>query len=802
MSSNYQQTDPVTSPATPAHLALPLPAAALVLTALAILIWWIIAGPAYTAPPVTPATAPATAFSAERAREDLRVITLAPRPVGSEAHAQTRAFLIDRLRALGLEPELQHGTGLRVFGDTLRAGMVANIVARLRGTDSSGAVLLMAHYDSVPHAPGATDAGNGVTAILETVRALQAGPALRNDVIVLITDAEEVGLLGAQAYVDEHPWADDTGIVLNAEGRGYTGPVMMFRTTADNGGMIRTFAQAASRPLADSMANEVFRLMPNDTDLTAFQQAGYAGMDFANAHGLTHYHTPLDNFDTADPRSLQHHGNHMLELARAFGAIDLSTLAAPDRIYFTVPVLGLVHYPERWGVPLALLAAALAVLVLARQFRVGHLSSGRLLFSLSHFTALLLVLSALAYGGWRVVAAGVPEVAWFRHGSPYDGGYYLVAFSLMVAAAYIAAGLWFSQRFGARSLLAAPIMVWALLSLASALWLPGVSFLFVWPLLFALAGTVVTDIVVARAHHATPFLAVRTMAVVLPLVLIILALPVLSLVLLTVESMEVMLTMNFLALPMAVLVLGLGLLALQLDLVRNTGFKLPVALAFAGATILAVMLQTAGFDGDRPKPNGVNYLADVTMQEAYWYSLDPEPDDWTMQWLGTDVERAPFPGWATQRPREFTDRPWINEAQLLRTDAPDAEILDVRSFDGDRHLRVRLTVPDGTFITSIEFPEQPEVRLRTIGGRDATTAPGMPADANNDAMQYAIAGDAPAGIVVELTAPENATVTMRLRSNLPGLPTRAAATDRSRPPQMMAAGPWVDLTQLQRTIDL
>ncbi|MFU8822503.1 MAG: M20/M25/M40 family metallo-hydrolase, partial [Gammaproteobacteria bacterium] len=327
--------------------------AGLLLAALLAAAWCALALPPAAPPPAVPDTAEAAAFSAERARLHLRELTREPRPVGSPGHAQAREYLLDALRALGLAPELHRATGLRRHGDTLRAAAVANIVARLPGTDSSAAVVLMSHYDSVPNAPGAADAGHGVAAILETLRALSSGPPLRNDLIVLFTDAEEAGLLGAQAYVDEHPWAEETGIVLNAEGRGHTGPVQMFRTTADNGRMIRTLARAAPYPAAESLANEIFRLMPNDTDLTVFQRAGYAGMDFANAHGLTHYHTPLDNFDNADPRTLQHHGSYLLSLARAFGAMDLTALAAPDRIYFALPVIGLVHYPLAWAPALA-----------------------------------------------------------------------------------------------------------------------------------------------------------------------------------------------------------------------------------------------------------------------------------------------------------------------------------------------------------------------------------------------------------------------------------------------------------------
>ena len=51
----------------------------------------------------------------------------------------------------------------------------------------------MAHYDSVPFGPGAADDGAGVVTLLETARALKAGPPLKNDVIFLFTDGEEAG---------------------------------------------------------------------------------------------------------------------------------------------------------------------------------------------------------------------------------------------------------------------------------------------------------------------------------------------------------------------------------------------------------------------------------------------------------------------------------------------------------------------------------------------------------------------------------------------------------------------------------
>src|SRR5207249_5261569 len=101
------------------------------------------------------------------------------------------------------------------------AGGVQNIMARLPGREPGGSdVLLMAHYDGVEAGPAAADDGAGSAAILETLRALRAGPPLAHDVVALFTDGEEAGLLGAAAFVREHPWAKDVGIALNFEARG------------------------------------------------------------------------------------------------------------------------------------------------------------------------------------------------------------------------------------------------------------------------------------------------------------------------------------------------------------------------------------------------------------------------------------------------------------------------------------------------------------------------------------------------------------------------------------------------------
>ncbi len=179
-----------------------------------------------------PATAAVDRFAAARALPDLQFIARTPHPVGSADHAGVRDYLVSRLHQLGCDSvDVQHATGFNTLGDTPNAAAVDNVICLKRGTHPGRSVVLMAHYDAVPRSHGAADDGSGVAAILETLRALQHVPRLDNDLVAVFSDAEEPGLLGAEAFVDLHPWAQSAGAVVNVDARGVSGPTYMFQTT-------------------------------------------------------------------------------------------------------------------------------------------------------------------------------------------------------------------------------------------------------------------------------------------------------------------------------------------------------------------------------------------------------------------------------------------------------------------------------------------------------------------------------------------------------------------------------------------
>src|SRR4051812_10928490 len=82
-------------------------------------------------PKPRPASAPATAFSAERAMADVRAFAARPHPMGSDANHAVRDGLIGRMAALGLSPQVRRGVGVqqpKQIKDLVLGGEVENLV--------------------------------------------------------------------------------------------------------------------------------------------------------------------------------------------------------------------------------------------------------------------------------------------------------------------------------------------------------------------------------------------------------------------------------------------------------------------------------------------------------------------------------------------------------------------------------------------------------------------------------------------------------------------------------------------------
>ena len=325
-------------------------------------------------PRPAPADAPAAAFSADRAMVDIVGVASVPHPVGSAANRASRDYLLRRMAELGLSPRVHPGAGVvqpRFAANLLGGGYVENVVGVLAGRDRAlPAMTLMAHYDSVPGSTGASDDAAGVASALEIVRAIRAKGVPARDVIVLITDGEEPGLLGADAFFARDPRASRVGFVFNLEARGSGGRAQMFQTGERNGGAVRLMAATAMRPVATSLTGFIYEKMPNDTDFTVSRRAGVPGLNYAFIGRQFDYHAPSSTPATQDRGTLQDMGDQVLGPAMAVAFSPTLPPATSDLVYSQIPGGLTLAYPPWLGWVILVLAALMIAAGAARARRL------------------------------------------------------------------------------------------------------------------------------------------------------------------------------------------------------------------------------------------------------------------------------------------------------------------------------------------------------------------------------------------------------------------------------------------------
>jgi len=366
-------------------------------------------------PPVAqPASAPPTEFSAERAMPDVREMSREPRPTNSAANARVRAYLLARMRALGMIAGTQEGPlppksieRLRWWGDHRAAeGRIVNLVGVFPGRDrGKPAVLLMAHHDSVWASPGAPDDAAGTAAGLEIVRAIAARGQPERDIILLLTDAEELGLDGARLFFGTR-WAGRVGAVINMEARGGGGRAAMFETGRGNGRWMDVYREHVARPSSNSLAVLIYGSMPNDTDFTIPKKQGFGGFNFAFIGRPELYHSPLATADRLDRGALQDLGAQSLGVASALAFAPELPARADDAVFGDVLGLFVIAYPPAIGWLILGLAAALFAFAWVRVGRAGAITAtdlaGGTAIALSlvlHLALLLRVLNLLSGAG-------------------------------------------------------------------------------------------------------------------------------------------------------------------------------------------------------------------------------------------------------------------------------------------------------------------------------------------------------------------------------------------------------------------
>ncbi|HEY2499594.1 MAG TPA: M28 family peptidase [Candidatus Angelobacter sp.] len=637
----------------------------------------------------------------------IRVIARTPHPIGSEPNRKTRDYLVAQLSSLGLDPQVYPAMGLDVVGTAIGAGNTQDIVGYLRGSATSRAILLVAHYDSVSRSPGGADDGSGVAVILETVRALRAVGELKNDLMVLFSDGEESGLLGAEAFATSHPWVKNVGLVLNFEARGDRGASLMFETSPGNQQLINNVVEAAPYPVASSLFYELYKKLPNDTDFTVFRRMGIPGLNFAFGAGFQSYHSRLDTPEHLSTASVQHQGSYALALTRHFGGMDLTSLKqqSGDDVFFNWVGGHLMAYSEKWVVPGQTILTVLIVglIVISSKVQLRRLSLAALLI-----IAFLVLISGILILIWEVAGYFLANKI-MNADIPGDA----LVLTGMILFGMAAAGPLFRilrNKFSCQEMSLAGLGLLCIFNWIFAVKLAAGSYLLFWPSLFAVIGLLVIRLL--KKDQVETWQWVAGLA------------PVASALLLFV--LVIYLVYVFFSLQLLVIIIvgsAIGLLYLLspqlMDALTPRHKPLRMSLVLWGVGLICCIWGgiVSSPNSEHPGPDTLAYSLDANDGTGRWISYDIRLDQWTNQFFPSPQrEHQPLPDFLAGSSRPVFSAP----TAAFNLPAPIATVLSDEA-DGEIHrLHVKVKSLRGADVLYLRFNKEVQGISVNINGREAS----------------------------------------------------------------------------------
>ncbi len=654
----------------------------------------------YRPPAPKAADAPVGEFSAGRAREVLRQLVGdgVPHPVGSAADAVVREKIVRILSDLGYQPQIQPGFACDEWGV---CGAVTNVVARIDGAGVPGAVLVSAHYDSVPAGPGASDDGAGTVCVLEIARALKHHAPLRHPVIILLNEGEEAGLLGAKAFVEAHPWAREVKAAVNLDNRGSSGSSEMFETGDANDWAVRIYDGAIRRPMTNSISYMVYKLLPNDTDFTVYKAAGYQGLNFAFIGGVQNYHTPNDNFANADPGSIQSEGDDGLASVLALGDEVLTSPPVAEAVYFDVFGRAIVRWKAARSFLFAVglgLVLLIEIVIVIRKFRVGIWAIG---LAKVGWLGAILISGGLGYALFKLLQVahrfppGPANYPWIAHPLAAQIAFFALGF---VGVGIV--GLLAAKRAGFWGFWIGNGVFFAALGILAAKYATGACYVFVIPTLGA--AVAVIPALLAKEDSAGN----REFAAILP--------GALTFVVLVPQLWELYEALGTVFLPVVCATFALALawilplLAHDTERERRAFAEDSIGVALVAA-IVALFL--APYSAASPQRVDLQYWLDGDAHAAKWVAT---PDSGRLP-----AALAAAAGFGARRAAVFPwspERRFAAEAPDLKLAAPELRILGAETMGGKVRYDVKLSSPRGAPEISVVFPVSAGVTAIEVDG--------------------------------------------------------------------------------------
>ena len=560
-----------------------------------------------------------TEFSLNNSLNHLKIISEKSHHVGSSEHKRVQDYIVSELQKMGLETEIQTQTA--VNKKWFAATTAENILARIKGSNNSKALMLLTHYDSNPHSSkGASDAGSGVVTILEGIRSFLAkNKTPKNDIVILISDAEELGLLGAQAFVDSHPWTKDIGLVLNFEARGSGGPsYMLMETNGKNSKLLSELIAAKPNFLAaNSLMYSIYKKLPNDTDLTVFREdANINGFNFAFIGDHFDYHTAQDSYERLDRETLLHQADYFTTSFHYFANADLTNLnSEEDYVYVNFPFTTLLTYPFSWVLPMLIFAAVLFLIFIYFGISLGKLTLKGIFKGFIPFLTATILCGGVSFYLWKLLLIVHPAYKDMLHGFTYNGYTYIVAFVFLNLWITLKIYKYFKKQDKETDLIIAPIFVWLIINFLISDSLKGAGF-FIIPVFCALLilGISVFMNLEKRAKRILfTILSIPTIYIFAPMI----------------KMFPVGLGLKNLMISGVLIALLFGLLVFSFYQKKSFWFiKLS---GFFTLLFFGLATYNSGFSVDDKKPNSIVYIQNSDDNSAYFGTYNNTLDNYTKQ---------------------------------------------------------------------------------------------------------------------------------------------------------------------------
>ncbi len=690
--------------------------------------------------------APLSEFSTKRALTIVKEISAKPHFVGSQNHQVVTDYLVKELKGLSLETSIQEGFTMTEKGTLVYS---KNILARIKGSANTKALLLLSHYDSAPHSfsYGASDDASGVATILETVRAfLHSKAKHKNDIIILFSDAEELGLNGAALFVTQHRWAKEVGLALNLEARGSSGPsYMLMETNQGNAKMVDAFADGKVKyPVSNSLMYSIYKMLPNDTDLTVFRENGkIQGFNFAFIDSHFNYHTMQDTYNHLDPNTLAHQGTYLFPLLKHFSNADLTNLnSTEEKVYFSIP-FAFLKYPFSWILPMLIIAFTLVFVFsfigLGKQLlRMDEIISG--------FVPLLgslFVSGVVTYVIWKLLLGFYPQYNDILQGFTYNGHDYIYGFVSLTMAICFLFYQKESKRNSEMSQMIAPLIIWLLINIAIFIKLQGAGFLII-PVLSS-SLMLVYYVFTQKSNR---------------LLNIVLALPTLVIIAPFIQMFPIGLGLKILFGSSILTVLAFTLL---LPIFGSFTQKRLWASVFFLVSIgfFVKAHQSSGYEYGKAKPNSLVYLLNGDANKAYWATYDTNLDEWTKGYLGEhpkDGKPLNSNKLYSKYGSEFT---FMAEAPLKKIAKPTIEFLKDSTAGNQRYLKIVISPNRKVNRYDIFANEKLTItNLKANGVKAIDLKSNIISQKSNKLVSYYVVGNIP--LTLEFSIPTNQKLDMNL----------------------------------------